>query len=425
MNPITVARARAFKDWPYLAMPLSQVALIAKPSLGTMAVSVKWQVFYDPDVVAKWGTEASAAVLAHEVWHLIRRHAARRGDRDPRMWNIACDIAINDDIALARMLPEGGVRWSDFTREGIGPNMLEEDIYDRLMQHAPPPPPPDGGNGDEDGDGGDEDGDGGDAGNGKGGPIKDDDGKPRGKGAGDGKCGSGAGGEPAPCEDEGDMEGCGGAIPSDYEAEGMARAVAEAVRSCGNAPGSVRRWADGVLAPPIVDWRKALRVAITRQVRMTRGATDYSYQRSRVVMGVVTPGLYRPTCPVAIVLDTSGSVSGPLLDAALAEVDGILKATSMPCTVLACDAQVHGGAQKVTRASSVQPLGGGGTDMGKGIKAADALRPKHGAIVVLTDGYTPWPKDPPRSGQCIVALIGSDDATAARVPSWATVIRVS
>jgi predicted metal-dependent peptidase len=405
MNPITVARARAFKDWPYLAMPLSQVALIAKPGLGTMAVSVKWQVFYDPDVVTKWGTEASAAVLCHEVWHLIRRHAARRGDRDAKLWNIACDIAINDDPMLSRMLPDGGVRWSDFTHMGLSPNMLEEDIYDRLVKHAPPP--------------------GGGGGGGGGGVPKDDDGKPHGNGAGDGKCGSGSGGEPAPCEDDGDMEGCGGAIPSDYEAEGMAKAVAEAVRSCGNAPGSVRRWADSMLAPPTVDWRKALRVAVTRQVRMTRGATDYSYQRSRVVMGVVTPGLYRPTCPVAIVLDTSGSVSGPLLDAALAEVDGILKATSLPCTVLACDTQVHGGAQKVTRASAVQPLGGGGTDMGKGIRAADALRPKHGAIIVLTDGYTPWPTDPPRSGQCIVALIGSDDGTASRVPAWATVIRVS
>jgi predicted metal-dependent peptidase len=72
----------------------------------------------------------------------------------------------------------------------------------------------------------------------------------------------------------------------------------------------------------------------------------------------------------------------------------------------------------------VKPLGGGGTDMGVGIKAADELTPRHGAIVVLTDGYTPWPTTPPR-GPCIVVLIGSGGDVASRIPAWATVVHVS
>jgi len=416
MDPIIVARARAFKEWPYLAMPLSQVALIKKPGLGTMAVSAKWQVFYDPETVAKWGVDGSAAVLCHEIWHLIRRHAARRGDRDPRLWNIACDIAINDDRGLRAALPEGGVTWHQFHHMGVREDMLEEDIYDRLAAAMPPP--------DDGGDEGEGDGDEGREGHGHGRPIKDRYGNPQGDEVGKGQCGSGAGGVPAPCEGDDDPVGCGGHAPSEYEAEGMSRAVAEAVRSCGSAPGNVRRWADAVMAPPKVDWRRVLRTTLTRQVRMTRGATDYTYNRPRTVMGIITPRLMRPTCPVAIVLDTSGSVSGPLLDAALTEVDGIIKGLALPCTVLACDAQIHGGAQRVSSAREVRALGGGGTDMGVGIRAADALTPRHGAIVVLTDGYTPWPSAAPRSGQCVVALIGSDDDTASRVPAWATVVRV-
>ncbi len=421
---IAMVRAKAFSTDPYLALPLSRLAMIAKPGMGTMAVSAKWQVFYDPSAVERWGLEASAAVMVHEVWHLVRRHHLRRGERDPKMWNVACDIAINDDEVLRQRLPHEGLRWTQFDR--LRPNMLEEDIYDVLTAQQGKPPPSNGGQGGQSGQGGDADGDGSSPGHGDKAPVKDSRGQSHGSKVADGACGSGAGGEKGAWEDDPSdpIGGDGTGETSEVDAMLIERAVAEAVRTCGSSSRGARRWADQVTAPPVVPWQQVLRVAITRAVRMVPGATDYTYARSRVRSGVITPRLRRPACPVAVVLDTSGSVSGPLLDAALAEVDGILKATKMPCTVLACDAEVHGGAQKVTSASSVQPLGGGGTDMGVGIRAADALIPRHGAIVVLTDGYTPWPSEPPR-GPCIVALIGSSDSVASRIPAWATVVRVS
>lgn len=416
---IQEARAKAFAKAPYLMTALARLALIAKPGIGTMAVSDKWQMFYDPATLDQWGVDAAGAVMEHEVWHLLRFHHKRRGSRDPKLWNVACDVAINDDGGLRDRLPEGGVQWTMFP--GLQENMLEEDIYDVLLkqgqkQQKPPGPGPGSGEGQGQVAGEDE-------GKGDAPPVpKDTSGKSHGNKPGDGKCGSGAGGEPGPWENDPNDPVGGG--DSDIEDSMVADAVASAVKACGTVPGGVRRWANARTEPPVVPWQQVLRVAITRAVRMVPGATDYSYSRGRMRNGVLTPRLRKPSCPVAIVLDTSGSVSGPLLDAALAEVDGILKATRLPCTVLACDAQVHGGAQKITMASSVKPLGGGGTDMGVGIKAADELRPMHGAIVVLTDGYTPWPKSPPR-GPCIVALIGSSDSAASSVPAWATVVRVS
>ena len=422
---ITMARAKAFVLWPYLAMPLSRLALVAKPGMGTMAVSDKWQLFYDPAALERWGLEASAAVVAHEVWHLVRRHHLRRGDRDPTLWNVACDIAINDDRNLARMLPADGVRWSQYA--GLRENMLEEDIYDVVAKAQPKavqPQPGQGGTPEGAGDDG-QPGQGGTGDGGKPPSVQDDRGGKHGSDVGDGACGSGAGGIPGPWEnDPNDPIGGGGEETSETEAMLIERGVAEAVQSCGDASGGARRWAGAVLAPPVVPWQQVLRVALARAVRMVPGATDYSYSRARMRGGVLTPRLRKPACPVAVVLDTSGSVVGPLLDAALAEVDGILRAIRVPCTVLACDTQVHGGAQKVTTARDVKALGGGGTNMGAGIMAADELTPRHGAIVVLTDGYTPWPTDPPR-GPCIVALIGGDDRVASRIPAWAIVVRVS
>jgi len=71
--------------------------------------------------------------------------------------------------------------------------------------------------------------------------------------------------------------------------------------------------------------------------------------------------------------------------------------------VLCCDAAVHGGVQRVSKALDVELAGGGGTDMGVGIAAAQKLQSK--VIIVLTDGYTPWPAEPPRGCQLVVGVL--------------------
>jgi predicted metal-dependent peptidase len=95
--------------------------------------------------------------------------------------------------------------------------------------------------------------------------------------------------------------------------------------------------------------------------------------------------------------------------------------------VLSCDAQVHS-VKRVSRASQVELLGGGGTDMGEGITQALALRPRPSIVVVLTDGFTPWPLEAPRAAKVIVGLIEGQSGGAwmhhPPVPSWATVVRI-
>ena len=99
------------------------------------------------------------------------------------------------------------------------------------------------------------------------------------------------------------------------------------------------------------------------------------------------PALRRPVPEVAVVCDTSGSMSEDLLAAALAEVEGLLQALGLArqLRVLACDTAAAP-AQRVTSARQVELAGGGGTDMGAGIAAAAALRPRPAVTVVLTDG---------------------------------------
>jgi predicted metal-dependent peptidase len=134
--------------------------------------------------------------------------------------------------------------------------------------------------------------------------------------------------------------------------------------------------------------------------------------------------MQRPRVTVAVVIDTSGSMGQPALDAALAEIKGVISAAGIGprgLLVLACDAQV-GATTRVRRAQDVQLVGGGGTDMRVGIAEAEASRPRPDVVIVLTDGETPWPEKPTRS-RLVAAIIGSRRASES-VPCWATAVTV-
>ena len=65
--------------------------------------------------------------------------------------------------------------------------------------------------------------------------------------------------------------------------------------------------------------------------------------------------------------------------------------------------------------------------MGQGIAAASALRPRPAVIIVLTDGYTPWPAEPPPGSRVIVGLLvegGGPGITELAGPDWARTILI-
>jgi predicted metal-dependent peptidase len=213
--------------------------------------------------------------------------------------------------------------------------------------------------------------------------------------------------------------------PSDDDA--IRRSVAiefqQHVGPAGTMPGEWARLVQQILEP-IVPWQQVLSAAVRRGLGWTHGHTDYTYTKiSRRQAGagrIVLPALRRPVPEVAIVVDTSGSVDDGLLAQALGEVDGILTSAAIPegsVTVLAVDAAV----QAVTRVRAARDVaigGGGGTNMGVGIEAALALKSRPDVVIVLTDGYTPWPSIEPRAA-VIAVLIGRLSSHLPATPDWA------
>lgn len=103
------------------------------PDIGTAAVdgvNLMWNPYW-----FLWLTPQSRlTVLMHELLHCAWLHFIRLGDREPRLWNYATDIKINNKLINDEYdFTQLQNLWFDST---IPLDMPEEDIYDELIRRA-------------------------------------------------------------------------------------------------------------------------------------------------------------------------------------------------------------------------------------------------------------------------------------------------
>ncbi|MER6914091.1 VWA-like domain-containing protein [Streptomyces sp. NPDC000594] len=357
------ARLHAARARPYLATALFALHTVESQRVFTMAVDRHWRCYVSPDFVDRTPVEELAGVWVHEVSHLLREHHDRSdrvarehgldSARDRLRMNIAADCEINDDIyGEGLAFPEDAVTpWS----LGVEPDLLMEEYLRRFQL----------------------------------GRRTDDftwlD------------CGSGADGRERPWDLGPD--GADGLSPQ--ERDGVRFRVAQGITGRpGNAPKSWQRWAEEVFHPP-QPWRELLGAAVRSAASAPGAGEDYSYgrpsRRSAGVPGVVLPSLRRRPPRVAVIIDTSGSVSDAELGGALLEVAAISRAVGGRrdlVSVLSCDAAA-GFARTLCEAEGITLTGGGGTDLRAGFARALGARQPPDVVVALTDGQTPWPEHPP------------------------------
>ena len=211
--------------------------------LGTFAVDPAWRLYVDPAVLGVWTVEQVAAVLVHEVWHLLRDHAGRGGrvgvrGRE-RAWNTACDAEINDDLEQAG-LPLPGTPPTP-ARLRLPDGLLAEEYFADL-------------------------------------PVRSS------RWTVD--CGSGVDGVARPWDDD-DVPGLT-PVQADLVRAATAREV-EAAARVGTLPGGWERWASALLRPR-VDWRQVLAASVRGGLGWAAGSVDHTRSRpSR--RGSASPGV--------------------------------------------------------------------------------------------------------------------------------------
>tara|TARA_E500000331_G_C17257869_1_gene713918 strand:- start:1012 stop:2292 length:1281 start_codon:yes stop_codon:yes gene_type:complete len=300
-------------------------------------------------------------VIAHEILHCVFDHIIRREDRDPQIYNIACDYLVNNVLVRDRIgekvdqIPI----FQDFKYDRWTSEEVYDDIFNKydeeelkqlgelLDEHVDWEKTAEDGTPKT--------------------PVKGKDSE----------------GQPKYSKDELKK------IRDEIKENMMSSAQAA---GAGNMPAEIERIIKD-LTEPKMNWREILRQQIQSTIR-----NDYTFQRpsrKNWHSGAILPGMnYDETIDICIAIDMSGSIGDHQARDFLSEIKGIMEQyEDGRITVWCFDTAVYN-EQVFESASSddiasYQIIGGGGTefDCNWEYMKENNINPKK--LVVFTDGY-PW-----------------------------------
>ncbi len=413
---LAAARARLILDKPFLGALVLRLPLVAAGAWCQTTGTDARKLYYNPQWIAALSGAEVQFALAHEALHCALGHFARRGHRIQRLWDLACDFAINPLLIDEGLTPPPGSQVLDLYRgmaaEEIYPCLDDNPDQETLDDHA--------WDGDEGGHGGaDSRGEGGGRGQGQDGGEAD-----RQSGA-EGHAARPEGMSPAEPETVSHADGAGDAPkevslgdtadhpdpspPPPLSARDKEQlqqqwqrhlaGAAQRAREAGKLSGSLARLAEEALAPQ-VSWRAALAQYLSQAAR-----DDYSWLRPSRRTGesssdVIWPSLRSHAGDIFVALDTSGSIADGDLAQFVGELNAIKGTLPVRITLLACDADLAPDAPWTCEAWQELHLprkfeGGGGTAFAPVFEWVEREGAHPDALVYFTDGDGEFPALPP------------------------------
>lgn len=323
---LTTARIGLLLKAPFFGQLATRMTLTnADEWCGTAATDGR-KFYYNSEFVNKMPLKQLEFLVGHEILHAVYDHMGRRGDRQPRLSNIAADYCVNQDLVEQRIGEKISVVPILFDNKFKGQSY--EEVYDYLYENAD--------------------------------KIDLDqlekmllDDHLEEDGDGDGKDGSG---KPKLSKEE--------AAAIRDEIKGAVISAAQAA-GAGNLPMGVKRLLKDITAP-VIGWKELLQQQITAVIK-----NDFTWARpSRRSwhMDAILPGL-KPgdMIDICIAMDQSGSISEEDSRAFLGEIKGIMEAFDEYKITLWCfDTEIYNvqtfTSDNIDDIMEYEPQGGGGTD---------------------------------------------------------------
>lgn len=314
---------------------------------------------FDGERFAEYSVKERKALLEHVVRHLLHLHPLRRGDRNPKIWNAACDIAINPTIID---LPNSALYPEQFRM----PEGLAAEEYTSLLSE------------------------------------RFDIGNLQGEGIGHAERETGgATGEGHDLDQSASLQtidnheiwGESDSTPLKLAEQAVRDLVREAKRKAHNeVPDGVRELVEGWLAPSAIPWQQVLRQFVASAGRVGRKST---WMREHRRFAHTTPGVRkRHRLNLLVAIDVSESTDqNEIREKFARELLQIARGAESRISVLYASSYI----QKVESFTSnlVQAevySGGGFTDLRPPFAYARQMVPPPAAIIYLTDGYGEAPE---------------------------------
>lgn len=348
---------------PMFLPALQHCTIVADPATETASIDTKGTIRIGEGFAAELTDAELSAVVAHELCHMIYRHAERREDRKHKRFNIACDMALNQILREAQEALPSCALYPAHGQE----TWTAEAIYDKL-------------------------------------PDQDE------SEGGQGPAMAGCG--PMPAED-GDPET---GDPSQEDIRQWREIAAQcSMQNRGDKAGqALSRLFD--MPAQKVRWDEIIRNALSAAVQ-AHGRDDQTWRKRGRRSGATGPqfaGYTAYKAQAAVIIDSSGSVPDESLSIAAYRVREIAQQTGVRVYMVVSDVAVHF-SDWVNQATSMDNLRGyagrgrGGTDFSRAYDVVSKVHAKFDALVHLTDGECTWPTPqvPLNCKKLVVALIGS------------------
>ncbi len=363
-RPLQDAIVRLLKRKPFYGQFLLQFR--RRLARGDRAVAVTIAdaaptLIIDPRRFARFSAAEQEALLEHLLKHVLHLHPCRRRERNPRHWDLACDLAINPTIE--NLPPEAVLPHRFRLQEGLA----AEEYYLALIQLPQL--------GDQDNAGG------GDQKRSNAEQISAD------QAAEQAELREAASVDDHQHWQEADR------TPVSLAEQVVRQMVRNAAKKCQHEiPGELEKLIGNYLAPPMIPWQQILRQFVGTAGRTGRTST---WKRSHRRFGHATPGVRKQQLLNLVVgIDVSDSTdTQPLREAFAHELLQIARGRQSRITTLYAGSRIQK-IEKFTGAPHVAEVyrGGGFTDLRPVFDYARQMQPRPAAIIYLTDGYGPAPE---------------------------------
>ena len=353
-------------------------------------------IFFSPKFLAQLNDSELDFVLMHEILHIVLEHCQRQGGRDAQLFNIACDIVVNSNILRSNQMRTETITLRQYGAPiHLAPDGKEgyeytaEQVYQMLSALR----------------------------------------KPTKKGRK--KRGDGAETQGTFRDDHSRWgEESESSMQRDIWRKRLADACAaisirESCKACGGIPLGAERLLKR-LQQPQTDWRTVLHDFVQEEI------TDYSFMppdRRMYDSPFFLPDFNEKDDFVADILfmiDTSGSMTDDMITAAYSEIKGAINQFNGKLRGwIGCSDAVVTPPQPFADEVDLMTFrakGGGGTDFDV---TFEYVR-KHmqdqlpSCIVILTDGYAPYPDEKEAMGIPVLWLLNNEEVT----PPWGKIARI-